>query len=110
MNDIIKKPWGYEQIVSWGRDNSLSKNLVVYSGEALSLQMHHKRDEEWIVKHGTCWITLEHDRFKAFPGTHWHIPPKMLHRIEAITDTVIEEMSTNYEEDDIVRIEDKYKR
>lgn len=106
---IIDKPWGYEQILRI-HGFECHKLLVVKSCHALSLQSHLKRDETWKVLSGDCLITIDKKTYKAPTGTQWYIKKKVKHRIEAISDTVIEEWSDNYDPNDIIRWDDMYGR
>ena len=113
MNNIVIKPWGYEQTLSVGTDIKniiVTKNLVIVSGSSISLQYHNLRTEMWVVKHGKGIITIEKEKFLALPNTQWLIPAKTIHRVEAIEDMVIWEHSNYYDPDDIVRLEDEYGR
>ena len=120
MNNMEIRPWGYEQtlsIIRGGKVDSveeeffnIEKNLVIYAGHLLSLQYHNYRFESWEVKCGECRITIDKEKFSAFTGTIWQIPPKTIHRVEAVTNTVIKEFSTMYNHKDIIRLEDSYGR
>jgi quercetin dioxygenase-like cupin family protein len=112
---IVEKPWGYEQILSKITDDpekgaTVGKNLVVYKGQKLSYQYHTRRHETWRVISGKCKITLDGKEFLGMVGTIWKIPRECKHRIEAIEDTVIGEVSTHVFDDDIVRLDDIYGR
>ena len=107
---IIEKPWGYEQILNIDGEGNCVKNLVINGGEKVSLQAHQKRTEEWYIRYGKCEIEINKAIFKALPYTVWIINPGDIHRITAITDTVIREISSGYEENDIIRYKDEYGR
>lgn len=109
----IDKPWGHEEI--WAQTEMyVSKILYIRKGERLSLQ-HHVRKEENIrllkghllLTIGTALDTLQRKKLQV--GDTQHIPPGMIHRMEAIEDCEIIEVSTT-ELDDIVRHEDDYGR
>ena len=112
---IIEKPWGYEQILEI-EDNlndsnqTITKNLVVFEGEKISYQFHYERTETWLVVSGDCIITIAGKEYKAFPGTKWKIDKEVYHRIQALSDVVIYEVSKDVAEGDIVRVEDDYGR
>lgn len=110
---VVEKPWGHELI--WAlTDRYAGKVLHIRAGEALSLQYHHVKDETIMVilgqieleysAIGETWstITLE-------PGQPFRIPPEMRHRMTAIVDSDVLEVSTP-ELDDVVRLEDRYGR
>ena len=108
----IPKPWGYELIFAkTGR--YVGKILHVNRGEALSLQYHEMKDETLYVVGGQLELTVEHEgdrrTLRLRTGQAFHIPPRMIHRMEAIEDTDIAEVSTT-ELDDVVRLEDRYGR
>lgn len=108
----VEKPWGYELI--WARtDRYVGKILHVDAGHVLSCQYHNVKDETMHVLRGELILRLGHGdglterRFVA--GESVHIPPTMVHQIEAVTDTDVLEASTP-ELDDLVRLSDRYGR
>jgi mannose-6-phosphate isomerase-like protein (cupin superfamily) len=112
IEDVIKKPWGYEQVYANEDSDSeiTKKNLVVFASQSISLQYHEKRFESWKILHGECRIFIKDTWYLGLPGTIWQIGPRIKHRVRANTHTVIEEISEGYDPDDIVRIEDDYGR
>ena len=110
---IIDKPWGHELI--WARtDRYVGKILHVRAGEALSLQYHRVKDETIMVLAGR--LRLEFFVEGAEPSSHelgprepFHIVPELRHRMIAIEDTDVLEVSTP-ELEDVVRLEDRYGR
>ena len=108
----VPKPWGYELIFArTGR--YVGKILHINRGEALSLQYHEMKDETLYVVAGALQLTVEQDGHRRVlslrPGQAFHIPPRMIHRMEAIEDTDVAEVSTT-ELDDVIRLEDRYGR
>jgi mannose-6-phosphate isomerase-like protein (cupin superfamily) len=109
----IDKPWGYE--LRWGlTDRYAGKVLHINKGEALSLQYHERKDEFQYVVKGVVDMELggpdgelKTHRLKA--GDTLHIIPGTRHRLTAVEDTDIFEVSTP-EIDDVVRLEDRYGR
>jgi mannose-6-phosphate isomerase len=109
----VEKPWGYE--LRWAiTDRYAAKILHVNKGEALSLQYHERKDESQYVIRGCVEIevggpdgNLTAHRLNA--GDTLHITPGTRHRITAVEDTDIFEVSTP-EIDDVVRLEDRYGR
>jgi mannose-6-phosphate isomerase len=109
----VDKPWGYE--LRWAiTDRYAGKVLHVNKGEALSLQYHERKDECQYVIRGAVDVELGVEggelttrRMKA--GDTLHITPGTRHRITAVEDTDIVEISTP-ELDDVVRLEDRYGR
>ena len=108
----VPKPWGYELIFAHtGR--YVGKILHVNRGEALSLQYHEMKEETLFVVAGELKLTIEYEgdrrEVSLRTGQAFHIPPRMIHRMEAIQDTDIAEVSTP-ELGDVVRLEDRYGR
>jgi mannose-6-phosphate isomerase len=109
----VDKPWGYE--LRWAvTDRYLGKLLHVNQGEALSLQYHERKDECQYVVSGCVDIeiggadgVLTTHRMRA--GDTLHIKPGTRHRITAVEDTDIFEVSTP-EGEDVVRLSDRYGR
>ena len=109
----VDKPWGHELI--WAHtDRYVGKILHVNRGESLSLQYHRQKDETVMVLSGK--LEFEHYEDGQKPqttvlGPHepFHITPGLRHRMRALEDTDIIEVSTT-ELDDVVRLEDRYGR
>ncbi|TMC98997.1 MAG: cupin domain-containing protein [Chloroflexi bacterium] len=109
----VDKPWGYE--IRWAiTDRYLGKIIHVNRGEALSLQYHERKDEWLLVRDGIVDVELgplggklETVRMQA--GDSVHVSPRTRHRVTAVEDTDIFEVSTP-EIDDVVRLEDRYGR
>ena len=110
----VDKPWGYELI--WAEtDEYVGKILFVKAGESLSLQFHSVKDESWLVHSGTAQIEMAAPGAKVpeaevvGPGAAFRIRPGTVHRVTAVDDTTILEVSTPHLED-VVRLEDRYGR
>ena len=108
----VPKPWGYELIFAkTGR--YVGKILHVTKGECLSLQYHEMKEETLYVVAGELKLTIEHDgdrrEVTLSAGEAFHIPPRLIHRMEAVVDTDVAEVSTP-ELDDVVRLDDRYGR
>ncbi len=109
----VDKPWGYE--IHWAvTDRYLAKILHVNEGESLSLQYHRQKDECQLVIKGAVDIELGGPdgklvKHRMRPGDTVHLVPGMRHRITAVEDTEIFEVSTP-ENEDVVRLEDRYGR
>lgn len=108
----VSKPWGYELIFAH-TDRYVGKILHINEGESLSLQYHEMKEETLYVVDGELKLTIEHDgdrrELTLSKGQAFHIPPRMIHRMEALADTDVAEVSTT-ELDDVVRLEDRYGR
>jgi mannose-6-phosphate isomerase len=108
----VEKPWGYELI--WARtDRYVGKILHVKAGHVLSLQYHNQKDETMHVLSGELILrTQTGEKLVSRPfraGETAHVPPKMIHQIEAVVDSDVLEASTP-ELDDLVRLQDRYGR
>jgi mannose-6-phosphate isomerase len=110
----VDKPWGYELI--WAETETyVGKVLFVRAGESLSLQFHREKDESWLVQSGRAKLELGALGEKVLKeevigaGAAFHYPPGTVHRVTAIEDTTILEVSTT-QLDDVVRLEDAYGR
>ena len=111
----VEKPWGYE--LWWARtDRYVGKILHVKRGESLSLQYHNVKDETIMLQSGRLLFETrptgeegELRKVEMKPGDVFHITPGTLHRMTAIEDCDIVEVSTP-ELDDVVRLEDRYGR
>lgn len=110
----VQKPWGYELIYAV-TDRYVGKVLHVKKGEALSLQYHNVKDETIHVRTGKIKFFTASGPDQPLketilePGMSFHITPKLVHRMVALEDTDILEVSTP-ELDDVVRLEDRYGR
>ena len=109
----VEKPWGYE--LWWARtDRYVGKLLHLRKGESLSLQYHRVKDETIMVLSGRLLFELfAEDDAPSFrelgPREPFHVTPGLRHRMIAIEDTDVLEVSTP-ELDDVVRLEDRYGR
>ena len=109
----VEKPWGYE--LRWATtDRYAGKVLHINKGEALSLQYHELKEEHQYLVKGEVDIELgapdgELTTHRMKAGDTLHIKPGTRHRITAVEDTDIFEVSTA-ELDDVVRIQDRYGR
>jgi len=110
---IMAKPWGHEEIFA-STDRYVGKLLCIRAGEALSLQYHRRKDETLRVLEGRLALLSgpdpeQLDRQVLEAGAIFHVRPGSLHRLEALSDCRLVEVSTP-ELDDVVRIEDRYGR
>lgn len=120
---IVSKPWGRE---IWFADQPAyaGKVLEVKAGRRLSLQYHERKTETLHLLSGLVRLTFrppvgpaapaagdvgpEHEHVWA-PGQALHVPARTIHRLEAIEDSVLIEVSTP-ELTDVVRLQDDYSR
>ena len=109
----VEKPWGYELIYAHtGRYSG--KVLFVRGGEQLSLQFHREKDEVLYVHEGCVELEIGEPDGPAGsqvtgPGRAFHLVAGTVHRLRALEDSLILEVSTP-ELDDVVRLEDRYGR
>ena len=112
---IVPKPWG-EELWLAHTDRYAGKILTVKKGHRLSLQYHERKHEVQYVDSGRIKYTLgssdrpgDYSELIAGPGTVVVLPPGAVHRLEALEDTRLFEVSTP-ELEDIVRLDDDYGR
>lgn len=110
---VVDKPWGNELI--WAAtDRYVGKILHINAGESLSLQYHREKDETIMVLTGRLRFEYfaegqEPQSKELGPRDPFHVTPGLRHRMIAIEDTDVVEVSTT-ELDDVVRLEDRYGR
>jgi len=120
-----EKPWGYELLYAH-TPKYVGKVIFVKKGHRLSLQYHKKKDESMYIYYhnkkdesmyiyeGKALLSIEGDDGRITSNTFVagdciRIPPMTRHRIEAVEDTTVLEVSTP-ELEDVVRVEDDYGR
>lgn len=108
----IEKPWGWELI--WAHtERYVGKILHIKKGESLSYQYHRIKDETIRLLAGEMELQVElggeRETLHLRPGDCVHITPGMKHRMIALEDCDVLEVSTP-ELDDVVRLEDRYGR
>ncbi len=109
----IEKPWGYELI--WAKTSHyVGKILQIHAGHELSLQFHQQKIETIYLASGKMQLLLENDAqvletFILTPGQAYHIAPPRKHRMIALEECTVFEVSTP-QLDDVVRLEDRYGR
>lgn len=109
----VYRPWGWYDSIEVG-ENFQVKRLHVKPGAKLSLQMHRKRAEHWVVVDGTATVINGENTLTLKTGDSTYIPIGVAHCLENKTNKlleVVEVQSGAYlGEDDIVRFEDIYGR
>jgi mannose-6-phosphate isomerase-like protein (cupin superfamily) len=108
----VDKPWGHELI--WAHtERYVGKVLHINKGESLSYQFHRVKDETIRLLSGVLSMDVEINgvpgTLRLMPGDCLHIVPGMKHRMNALEDCDVLEVSTP-ELDDVVRLEDRYGR
>jgi mannose-6-phosphate isomerase len=109
----VDKPWGYELLYAT-TEVYCGKVIFIRSGEQLSLQFHKKKDETIFVQLGRMELEIGEpgkpvDTEVVGPGRAFRLRPGTVHRMRALEDTTVLEVSTP-EIDDVVRLEDRYGR
>jgi mannose-1-phosphate guanylyltransferase / mannose-6-phosphate isomerase len=109
----VYRPWGYYESIDAGERFQV-KRLMVKPGARLSLQLHRRRAEHWVVVSGQAKVTRGDEELQLGPNQSTYIPTGARHRLEnAGTEPlyVIEVQSGDYfGEDDIERFADDYRR
>jgi mannose-1-phosphate guanylyltransferase/mannose-6-phosphate isomerase len=109
----VHRPWGFYEALDAGERHQV-KHLMVRPGAALSLQMHHKRAEHWVVVRGQAKVTVGDEVRILNENESTYIPLGVKHRLENPGTeplSIIEVQSGAYlGEDDIVRFDDVYGR
>lgn len=108
----VEKPWGYE--IVWAEtDRYVGKVLHITAGQKLSRQYHRRKDETFLVEQGEMDLEIgEGDARRVLhmrKGDSFHCAPGTVHRMVAVKDVDVIEVSTP-ELDDVVRLEDDYGR
>ncbi|MBM3679224.1 MAG: cupin domain-containing protein [Actinobacteria bacterium] len=109
----VEKPWGFELV--WAEtEQYVGKLLKIHAGQSLSLQYHEVKDECWLVQEGKATLELglvgePLEAIEIGPGDTFRYRPGTVHRITAIEDTLVLEVSTPHLSD-VVRLEDAYGR
>jgi mannose-6-phosphate isomerase len=109
----VEKPWGHELVFA-SNERYCGKIIFVKAGEELSLQFHRTKDETIYVHSGRAEFEIGDpggplDVEVVGPSRSFHLAPGTVHRIRALDDTTLLEVSTA-ETDDVVRLEDRYGR
>lgn len=110
---LVHRPWGsFESLES--REGFQVKRLTVKPGAKLSLQLHHRRAEHWVVVKGVARVTRGEDVFELRPNESTFIPVETKHRLEnpgkSLLEVIEVQVGDYLGEDDIERFEDVYKR
>lgn len=109
----VERPWGSYTMLEEGKGYKI-KRLFVKPGGRLSLQLHRRRSEHWVVVSGTARVTRDEKIYDVHPNESTYIPISTKHRLEnnsSIPLQIIEVQNGEYlGEDDIERIDDQYGR
>ena len=103
---IVIKPWGRELWLELN-DRYCYKRIEMHAGHRSSLQHHEKKHETNYIESGEVELHLEDANgvmkiTRLLTGDFFTVPPPRIHRVVALTDIVLMEVSTP-EVDDVVR-------
>lgn len=109
----VERPWGGYKIIETGAGYQVKK-LSVLPRRRISLQLHHKRSEHWVVIKGTATVTRDDEVFDLGVNESAFIPLGVIHRLENRADSILElievQVGAYLGEDDIVRLDDDFNR
>jgi mannose-6-phosphate isomerase-like protein (cupin superfamily) len=113
IGKIYERPWGTYQTIAQDPGYQ-AKVITVNPGGRLSLQKHFKRAEHWVVVAGVPTVTVGDSVKEYNVNEHIYIPTEAQHRLENFTDELVKivevQVGAYLGEDDIVRLDDVYKR
>lgn len=113
IGETYERPWGSYKTLDQANGYQV-KVIHVKPGGRLSLQKHFKRAEHWVVIQGTATVTVDNDTREYQVNEHVFIPLESVHRLENFTDEMVAiievQVGAYLGEDDIVRLDDIYKR
>lgn len=113
VGDADDRPWGRWEVLATG-ENYVCKRITVKPEGKLSLQLHHHREEHWIIAEGRALVTVGDNVKELGPNSHIFIPLETAHRIENPGDVNVVfievQQGDHLDEDDIVRLDDIYGR
>lgn len=111
----VERPWG-AYLTVFSSPEATVKVLRVNPRSALSLQYHEHREEHWLVlsrAHEQVKFVINGSVLTPEPDVRYDVPKRIIHRITNNSDEVVEileVMTGHYDEDDIVRLNDRYGR
>lgn len=113
MYKVVHKPWGKEEWLELN-DSYCYKRIYINAGYKTSFQYHNFKKETNYIISGKAEVWLENDEgvvekriMKA--GDFFNVKPPKKHRVIAITNIILQEVSTP-EVDDVIRINDEFNR
>jgi mannose-1-phosphate guanylyltransferase/mannose-6-phosphate isomerase len=113
IHKTVERPWGSYTVLEKGEKYKI-KRVVLKPRAKLSLQLHRRRSEHWVVVSGTAKVTRENETYLVQTNESTYIPINTKHRLENPEETllqIIEVQNGDYlQEDDIVRFSDDYNR
>jgi mannose-6-phosphate isomerase len=108
----VEKPWGHFEQFTHNLTSTV-KIITVDPGGTLSLQYHHRRDELWVIMDHGAQVELGDRVIQPETGEQLFIPRRMPHRLSAFGNAAVRILEISFgefDEDDIVRLEDVYGR
>lgn len=112
---VVAKHWGEERWLVHGDAPFVFKLIRLRKGTRTSLQMHQEKEEANLVLSGVAELVYQSETTGALErrviraGSVVHVRPTATHRLEAVTDVIVVEVSTP-EVDDVVRLSDDWHR
>ena len=80
LHKTVARPWGAYTVLQEGPGFKI-KRIEVKPGAALSLQLHHRRSEHWVVVRGVARVTRGEARFDVGANESTYIPARHKHRL-----------------------------
>jgi mannose-6-phosphate isomerase len=119
----VTKPWGHELWFTGDHPNYCLKEIFITAGNRTSLQYHRRKEETNVVYTGDVRLVYKSEaevdndsvttshlgKVELPPISVVHIPPGVLHRLEAVSDVLLYEASTP-DLDDVIRVQDDTQR
>lgn len=109
----VHRPWGTYDSIDNGPTHQV-KHIMVKPGASISLQLHHRRSEHWVVISGQALVQLNEEKIILYANESIGIPAEARHRLTnpgTVPLHIIEVQCGDYlGEDDIVRFDDIYGR
>ena len=113
LHKTIVRPWGSYTVLEEGPGFKM-KRIEVKPGGSLSLQLHKRRSEHWVVVRGTARVTCGERVYDVPEGESTFVPVGTRHRLENCGTDILAIIEVacgdDIQEDDIVRFDDKYGR
>jgi len=109
----VYRPWGWYDSIALSKGFQVKK-IHINPGAKLSLQMHYKRSEHWVIVSGIATVFVGEDKTTLIRGESTYIPIGTIHSLENNTNQLLEvievQIGMYFGEDDIVRFKDIYGR
>jgi mannose-6-phosphate isomerase-like protein (cupin superfamily) len=106
---VVKKDWGKEIWIEHENEFYAYKRIYINSGYRTSLQYHNFKFETNYIISGKARVFIQDTWYEMGEDEFFTIRPGVLHRVEAITNVILQEVSTPHL-DDVIRVEDDYNR